>query len=830
MFFLIAAFVVGLVVSLVAAPKTKLQNAESGKLNDFSFPRADYGSPVPRWYGTAKFKAPNTIWSGDFKAEPIKKKVKTGLFSSKKQITGYKYKVGFDLAVALGPNFKFRRLWAGKYELWNGCMSDNEMSIDINLPELFGGQDRGSGGFVGRVTLYDGSFKQTRNAYLARVVDPNIPAYVGVAHMVFEQPYIGNQTTLQPIYVEGSCFTDSLGIGNCMHIMPNKRDANPVEILYDLYVNGWGNLDIDPALINKAQWVTVAKKIYAEGNGMSLVVANASKGGEVTREILSQINANLFQDPVTGLFDLTLLRDDYKIADLPVLSPDNVIAIRAYNKMLWSETYNRVRVKFTDRANGYKENSIAVAEDFANIRFQRVARSTEVTFPGIYDADLANEIAARELSNLNVPLYSFELILDRTTANLRPGQPFVFQWPEYGIALMVCRIRKFDLGTLDDGEITASVVQDQFAVNSTVIAPPSGSTYTPPSYNPQAIDSYKVFELPYFLEYNSQLGAEPGTSRLAVFAKAPSSASIGFNASIVGTEDDAEVLSVAPYSDNAKLAEDLGKYDGFVNGVLPTLTIKEFQQGGDTSPLFEGGEGTARMGRGLFLIRSELMAFETYTTNDDGTVTLKNVHRALLDTTYGEAKTDDRVFFFDGQEGFANDTTPNNQAVQLYLRDVAMSGTFTGDVPLIDATPKGRADMPLPADFLALDGVRAIDGAFEAGSAPVLSWRARNRLAAPTAVEFEPDAAEADEAGATYALDYVMGDAILSMVEPIASGDALALPDVDGPVTLRLWTKRDGLKSFSPAEYPIVVYSADAVKIDDDLITIDGETVVISDQ
>jgi hypothetical protein len=87
--FVIAAFVVGLIASLFLAPKPKIENARASTLSDLNFPRAKEGDPKPWFVGKVRNKGPNTLWAGDFEARPIKKKVKTGLFSSKKQIVGY---------------------------------------------------------------------------------------------------------------------------------------------------------------------------------------------------------------------------------------------------------------------------------------------------------------------------------------------------------------------------------------------------------------------------------------------------------------------------------------------------------------------------------------------------------------------------------------------------------------------------------------------------------------------------------------------------------------------------------------------------------------------
>jgi hypothetical protein len=217
-FFAIAAlFVAGFILSILFAPKPKIENAKASQLSDFQFPRSQEGDPVPRIYGTVKTKGVNTIGQCNFKAIPIKKKVKTGLFSSKKQTIGYKYQVGLDLAVTLGPCVVYRRMWYGNHLIWAGCLYADPCGanrININLPELLGGQDK-NGGISGWIALYPGSFDQTQSAYLqANLTKPNpgdqVTSYPGIAHMVFEDFYWGNSPSIEPISVEVSFFTNGL--------------------------------------------------------------------------------------------------------------------------------------------------------------------------------------------------------------------------------------------------------------------------------------------------------------------------------------------------------------------------------------------------------------------------------------------------------------------------------------------------------------------------------------------------------------------------------------------------------------------------------------------
>ena len=817
MFFAIT-FLVGFLLTAFFGPKPKIENAKSASLGDFNFPRAAEGDPVPRWYGTNKFQGPNTIWQGDFRSKAITKKVKTGLFSSKKQTTGYQYFVGLDLAVCLGPNFTYRRIWAGKYELWNGCLSECQNVLNINRPDLFGGADK-NGGWTGNVALYCGAFDQPQDSYLISKIGADVPAYVGITHMVFRQCYWGNSPNIEPIYIEGSCFTNSLNTK--YSVMPNGLDTNPAEVLYDLAVNDWGNLEVDPALINVEQWRGVAKKLFEEKNGMSIVVANSNTGADVWKQILKQINGTVFQNPSTGLFELVLIRKDYDVTKLPRLGPNQISAVTSFTKKLWSETNNRVRVKFTDRKQDWKDNVVAQADDFANIRFQKRINPVEFSFPTIFDADLANEVAARELANLNVPLYQAEITVDRSVIDLLPGGVFVMDWPEYNVANLVMRVRKVGLGTLNNGAVTLGIVQDEFSSDAVVVGTPSNEAGPPPDFSPKPISEID-FELPYWLRSVSGLTITEGTPHFAFLAVDPSPYSQSYNFVAQDTGEDAQILSQEPYSPNAKLAEALEQYAGFETGVLATLKVKSIS---DPDLMGDYTDETVRKGAGLFYLNDELLAYTTSSDNGDGTWTLNEVHRALADTTWKGGAIDAPLYFIRDQIGFLPD--PGEYTGK--LQDVTGAGPYPLDMAeIVTLTGTGRADRPYAPDLPAIDGERALRPVL-AGATPVtLTWIERNRLTAPDMLKFEDDATEAPEVGTVYIVKVFDEDGteVVTSAELGTPEYELTAPaDLAGEALIEVWAKRDGVLSYTSAPYPVMF--GEFLKVDDDYLTVDGEKVEV---
>lgn len=805
----------------------------AGILSDVNFPRSEEGSPITRIYGTVKFKAPNTIWSGDFESRPRTKKVSTGLFSSRRETIGYTYYIGLDLAVCMGPGFTFRRIWAGTYELWNGCLTSCENVIKINQPKLFGGDDKG-GGFTGDIALYCGNYNQNPDPYLQSKLFPGnvqqVPAYNGTAHMVFRHCNFGTSTSIQPIYIEGSCFPDTLNLGKYL-IMPNGLDMNPIGILHHIYSDDWGSLDVDPAKINEDQWRDIAAILFNEGNGASLLVNSAGTAQDVAKSLLNQINATTFQDPSTGKYNLVLIRNDYDVASLPVFGPDQILSIENFTKTLWSQTFNTVRVKFTDRHQDYKDDVAALAQDFAQVRFQKKVISKEVTMIGCYEPGLATALAARELSNVNVPLYYLTMTLNRNGTRLPPGSVFVFNWPEYNIVGMVLRVRKLGLGTFQDGTVTMDVVQDVFSAATPVIAAPVASPIDKPDKSPLPIINSILFELPYWLDYNAGLRTVAGYQSLGVFTNPPSINSQYFNVYANTTQTlpginvtDSEVLHIAPYAPHAMLLADLGRWDGFDNGFLQSLTVSTV-----SNPLVLQN-GDPRKGSGLFYLNGELMAYQTFVINEDGTTTLNSINRALLDTSYTAAKTGDFVYFFDGQASFLEGSFYLGNSEFFKFADNTSSSEYANPVP-IEFRPLPRLQMPLPPDGLTVNGIRNNYSKFTPNTTVTVAWYSRSSTANPLFITMETEAINELPVGDPISYVVQIADTEGNVLATHTTGnqtyDLLLDPTLSGDVVIQVFAVAAfGIsQSYTPALYPISIYKA--TEIDGNRIMIDGNGIII---
>lgn len=817
------AAIVIIVVALLlvlAAPKPKIENARAANLGDFQFPRSKEGDPVPWFLGTVRLKSPNSLWFGDYTPVPIKKKQKTGLFSSKKVTVGYKYHIGLDLCWALGGSnpVTLRKLWSDKHVFWSGAINTAQ-TLAINLPNLFGGQEE-RGGLVGNIDFYPGRFTETRNSYLAQKADPDVPAYIGQARLVFRgnpQPafwgklppgateasgfYFGTTTNINAISAEMSRYSSN--VHATYSIMPNGLDVNPMELLHAGFTERFGMPGVSTADIDLPSWQVCAETLYNEGLGMSLLVQQSITGKDLCEEVMRIADGILYQDTDSGKMVAVLIRNDYDVETLQTLDQSVIKELVSFSKTTWDQTYNQCRVTFKDRSNDYADRA-ATAQDFANINFQNRVKNTDISVPGCFVNDEANQLAVRQLSLLSVPLFQIEIRCNRKANTLKPGDVFIFEWAPYGISNMVMRVQKIDKGTLVDGVITINAVQDRFATALAVFAPPTGSGWTPISDEALPIATRKIVEAPYWFMQFASIPPTAGQGLLMALAKPPSSASVDFDADITTNADSSwanpiRALEDAPYygsgvltaSYPASTARATG-YDSNAAGAF-TLELVDVPQ----SLIDLGSSSFDSTGQMLLLIDNELMSAGDIIDNGNGSYTFRYVRRALLDTDFEDHAAGARCFFIQQSDNLLEGYFADTATWRLRLLDSTPSSTLDPATASTDVfTMTQRALRPAPPDYVTLNGSRS-PATFYGGATGTLlpvAWRARNRLT--TALVQYDAASETQEAGVDYGIRTRLNGGSWSGYTYVSgTSSTINVAGMTGTLDVEVVSRRDGLLS-----------------------------------
>lgn len=103
---------------------------------------------------------------------------------SKSATVGYWYNVLYHGGLGIGPIDAFLEFRGGDKAAWKGELTSSG-TIDINAPNLWGGE-KDQGGIVGAMDVMFGEATQEPNAYLLANLGPQVPAWRGLATVVFK--------------------------------------------------------------------------------------------------------------------------------------------------------------------------------------------------------------------------------------------------------------------------------------------------------------------------------------------------------------------------------------------------------------------------------------------------------------------------------------------------------------------------------------------------------------------------------------------------------------------------------------------------------------------
>lgn len=323
--------VVSTVLSELLRPKPDIENAKPAGKGDFRFPTAEEGRKIPLIWGQVRLSGPNVTWWGDFKQIPIKEKIKTGLWSKKRIIVGFRYFVGIDMALCRGngTDVTLHQVWVGDKFL------PGAHTGDIDEGNFFGGSKYGNGGIQGTTEFFPGSTTQLASTYLSTFQDP-ITAQRGTAHLVFEGGWIGDSTNIKPWAFECSRFpnalftaADAAGVAgtytNAKRIV-NSSDLNIAEFIYEVLTNEEWGMFRTSAQIDLENFAEVASTTFDEGNGFAMQLEREVPASELLNLAQEQADCVVYQDRSTGKFKIRLARQDY----VPTITTSSISASSVY--------------------------------------------------------------------------------------------------------------------------------------------------------------------------------------------------------------------------------------------------------------------------------------------------------------------------------------------------------------------------------------------------------------------------------------------------------------------------------------------------------------------
>jgi hypothetical protein len=516
----------------------------------------------------------------------------------------------------------------------------------------------------------------------------------------------------------------------------NGPDMNPAHIIRECLTNrdwglGYSAVEIGPS------FTAAADTLYAEGFGLSLIWQQDSSIEEFITSILDHIDATLFIDRRSGLWEIKLIRADYDPATLPLFDETNVVDWGRLGRRSPSDLINSVTLRFTD---AWTDDTGAVSvTDTARVQAMGEVLATTLDYPGIRYQSLAMRVAERDLRALSTPLLAGEIVVNREGASLGPGDVIRLRSTRLGLADVPMRLSEIGQGDGRDNGIRLKIAEDVFALASTPIAGgrmPTGPSVAAP---PRALARRMVEEAPYWLlvrelghsEADRRLAEDPDAGVLIATGERPSADALSAELWIdPGTGPAAE--GVVGFSPSVLLAADLSDHPE-----ARVIAVTDWRDIGEV------GIGT------LASIAGEWVRIDGLTPN---TIT---VGRGCLDTVPRAHASGTPVIFFDEQARITQDSWAAGETLTARLLPETGRGTLAFDLAPEDSLRfDRRAIRPLPPGRVQANASYAPDRTALLAGPLTLSWAHRDRLTQTSPVIIDHTAASiGPEPGVSYLLE-----------------------------------------------------------------------------
>lgn len=592
---------------------------------------------------------------------------------------GFRYFMGVHMALSRGPLDEIVEIRVGDKEAWKGSVTDNT-DIYIDKPELFGGEEK-EGGIQGTLSVLMGAKTQPVHARLAAMLGGLVPAFRGVATTFFDglicamSPYPKTwafrvRRSQKGWNSDATWYPAKARVlleGGAIHAM------NPAHILYQAYTDPRMGRGLPASRLDEASWQAAADLFTAEGFGLCLKWTRSDGIDKFAQTVLDHVGASVFTSRRTGKIVLWPTRDNYNVADLPHFTFDTgLLGIDDDDTASQMGGTNEVVVKYKDPVA--KQDKQVRAKNLGAIHAAGgVTNSTSLDMFGLPTASLASRVAQRELRVTSGFIRRFKLRLDRRGADIMPGGVFTISDSRRGIARMVLRAGACEYGTLGDGTVTITAVQDVFGLPATSLTAVEPPGFIPPSSVPAPVTLRRPFEAPY-RELVQALGSaeaqalDPAAAHMMVAAVAPTALSLGYEvATRVGSAAYAITTLDGPFCPSGVLSVGIAPSTAQI-AVLSATRLNDVRVG--TAALIDDE-----------IVRVDAVDPQT------GTCT---IGRGCADTVPKPHAAGTRIWFYDD---FAA------------IPQVEYSQGVTVDTKLVTRTTSGRlAESAAPADSLAMVG------------------------------------------------------------------------------------------------------------------------------
>lgn len=570
-----------------------------------------------------------------------------------------------------------------------------------------------------------------------------------------------------------------------------QKTSNPAHVLYEIYTNqSWGD-GRDPSTINKGSFEAAAQTLYNENFGISFTWYRQTEIKKIAEEIIDHIQASVYDDPVTGLLTIKLLRADYVTSALKSINPGNA-KLTHFKRKLWGEVSSEVTVTWTNPLNEKEETVTAHNLAVSQAQVGSIVSSSR-NFYMVRDGSLAARLAERELRSLSYPLAACDAEVHRSFGTIVPGDVLKLSWPEYNISELPMRVMEVLQGSSQSGKITLKLQEDIFGLPGASYLENASSQWDSERVNP-VNPPVSIGTLPAYMTASISTedtvgGLEYPTARVGILLERLNQQYTLFHVHgprITPNGSEFGWLSANSFPTSATLA----------TAITETTTVMKFAAVTGDRPrvndfVFIGGMGAS----------AEICVITAY-DSATGNYTLK---RGVLDTFPKAWPAAQKITITQNNFARLSDGVERSDGEQITLKlqvNTSSNQQDLADVTSHTVTLNDRAHRPLRPANVKVNGtgIGSIAAPPASGAIPV-TWANRNRVTESQIVLAWTDASVAPETGQTTTIIVTtLSNGPIKTYSNIA-GTSFNIPRADvagkGDVLVKFQSHRDGFVSFT---------------------------------
>lgn len=295
----------------------------------------------------------------------------------------------------------------------------------VSVRQMFGG-NKEEGGLQGELAFYWGTGDQPIDPLIAEQLGDRASAYPFLAHVIFGAAagegifsagvtsdeyfyWSANQPAPKPIsFLVGRYPCNLLPKVTVDSGRVGGQDANPAEVLYDMFTNKVYGRGWSADRFNLPQWQAKAQEYKDRGVGFSGTLTSQMTTEDFIDECQSHADCLVVTNPLTGLLELKTLLNNYDPDTIPVVTKKNTRNFHQSGGTL-AKTLNEVEVKyrkFLQAANKVVDDEVvtldfgaavfmrykAQAQNLTNLTVWRVRSgvTTDITGSDLYSVNLVD--------------------------------------------------------------------------------------------------------------------------------------------------------------------------------------------------------------------------------------------------------------------------------------------------------------------------------------------------------------------------------------------------------------------------------------------------------